>query len=250
MPSEEGNVSSQSSSGDTKRKVSIITEPVVERLGHDNLGFEQNKRKISQVSTTTLWLLLEGYFRWNLLSPTLCKQSHSNRIIPRKDRREGKVTCTTTTLTPRPSTAVSALLEKKKCFRRSVSCNPIPIALQILDRYNGEAGGRAKKQSFSEALEKIERDYDNSRLEQSWIYSLCMRCRVEYTTPSWEPPGWQKVCPYPLCPSYRQFARILSIILIGMVVVITERWSLNRYVHVFCSPCRCTTMDNGVCHHR
>lgn len=52
-------------------------------------------------------------------------------------------------------------------------------------------------------------------LEQSWIYALCMRCRVEYNTPSWEPPGWQRVCPFPLCPSYRQFANILSIFLIG-----------------------------------
>lgn len=52
-------------------------------------------------------------------------------------------------------------------------------------------------------------------LEQSWIYALCMRCRVEYNTPSWEPPHWQRVCPFPLCPSYRQFANILSIFLIG-----------------------------------
>lgn len=55
----------------------------------------------------------------------------------------------------------------------------------------------------------------NGNLETSWIYALCMRCRVEYNTPSWEPPHWQKVCPYPLCPSFRQFARIVSIILIG-----------------------------------
>ncbi|XP_040159562.1 sodium/hydrogen exchanger 9B2 isoform X1 [Anopheles arabiensis] len=165
MPSEEGNVSSQSSSGDTKRKVSIITEPVVERLGHDNLGFEQNKRKISQ-------------------------QSHHSEEGPAR--------------------------RKSNLHNNNFDTSSIHS-----DRYNGEAGGRAKKQSFSEALEKIERDYDNSRLEQSWIYSLCMRCRVEYTTPSWEPPGWQKVCPYPLCPSYRQFARILSIILIGVLLWIT-----------------------------
>lgn len=34
-------------------------------------------------------------------------------------------------------------------------------------------------------------------------------------TPSWEPKHWGKVCPYPLCPSYRQVARLISIILIG-----------------------------------
>lgn len=52
-------------------------------------------------------------------------------------------------------------------------------------------------------------------IHESWIFALCMRCRVEYNTPSWEPPHWQKVCPFPLCPSYRQFANVLSIILIG-----------------------------------
>lgn len=56
---------------------------------------------------------------------------------------------------------------------------------------------------------------DKNNPEQSWIYALCMRCRVEYNTPSWEPPHWQKICPYPLCPSFRQFANILAIILIG-----------------------------------
>ncbi len=27
--------------------------------------------------------------------------------------------------------------------------------------------------------------------------------------------GWSKICPYPLCPTYRQVARMVSIILIG-----------------------------------
>lgn len=38
-------------SNEPKRRVSIITDPVMEsRMGHDNLGFEPNsKRKISQV---------------------------------------------------------------------------------------------------------------------------------------------------------------------------------------------------------
>lgn len=58
-------------------------------------------------------------------------------------------------------------------------------------------------------------DEDRDKLQHSWIYSCCMRCRVPYDASSWEPPGWQRVCPYPLCPSYRQFSRLLSIILIG-----------------------------------
>ncbi|XP_070504351.1 sodium/hydrogen exchanger 9B2 isoform X2 [Chironomus tepperi] len=60
-----------------------------------------------------------------------------------------------------------------------------------------------------------------NQLEHSWIYALCMRCRVQYSTPSWQPKGWEKVCPYPLCPSYRQFARLVSITLIGVLIYAT-----------------------------
>lgn len=42
-----------------------------------------------------------------------------------------------------------------------------------------------------------------------------MKCRTTDTAPSWEPPLWQKVCPYPFFPSYRQFANILALVLIG-----------------------------------
>jgi hypothetical protein len=28
---------------------------------------------------------------------------------------------------------------------------------------------------------------------------------------------WQRLCPYPFCPTYRQFARILSLLLIGLL---------------------------------
>lgn len=46
-------------SNEPKRRVSIITDPVMEsRMGHDNLGFEPNtKRKISQVR----FRLISGY---------------------------------------------------------------------------------------------------------------------------------------------------------------------------------------------
>lgn len=57
-----------------------------------------------------------------------------------------------------------------------------------------------------------------SHLEESWIYTFCLRCRGDENRPSWEPPYWQKVCPYPLCPSFRQFSRILSLILIGILI--------------------------------
>lgn len=52
-------------------------------------------------------------------------------------------------------------------------------------------------------------------IEDSWIYTFCIKCRGKDTTPSWEPPMWQKFCPFPLCPTFRQFARLWCIIIIG-----------------------------------
>lgn len=160
-------------SNEPKRRVSIITDPVMEnRMGHDNFGFEPNaKRKISQ-------------------------QSHHSE--------EGPVR--------RKSNLHNANLD-------SSSVNSFD------QRTNGDVN-RSKKHSFSETIAKLNQSIDqeesqHAHLEQSWIYALCMRCRVEYSTPSWEPPGWQKVCPYPLCPSFRQFARILSIVLIGILLWVT-----------------------------
>ncbi|XP_055714049.1 sodium/hydrogen exchanger 9B2 isoform X2 [Phlebotomus papatasi] len=84
---------------------------------------------------------------------------------------------------------------------------------------NGDA--RHKKHSISDSHYSRSHAYDENNLEHSWIYSLCMRCRVTYNTPSWEPPHWQKICPYPLCPSYRQFANLLSLVLIGVLIWVT-----------------------------
>ncbi|XP_055638910.1 sodium/hydrogen exchanger 9B2 isoform X3 [Toxorhynchites rutilus septentrionalis] len=159
-------------SNEPKRRVSIITDPVMEsKLGHDNFGFDiHSKRKISQQS------------HYSEEGPVRRKSNLHNANMD--------------------STAVNSYDQ----------------------RVNGDVN-RSKKHSFSESFAKISQDHESSQqngyLEQSWIYSLCMRCRVEYSTPSWEPPGWQKVCPYPLCPSYRQFARIISIILIGVLIWIT-----------------------------
>ncbi|XP_055589176.1 sodium/hydrogen exchanger 9B2 isoform X1 [Uranotaenia lowii] len=164
MPGEDGVVSNE-----PKRRVSIITEPISEaRVGHDNFGFEPNKRKISQ---------------------------HSHHSEEGPVRRKSNLH----------------------------NANADSSNNKSLDQRNGEV--RSKKPSFSDAFAKINQEYENAQqnahLEQSWIYALCMRCREEYTTPSWEPPGWQRICPYPLCPPYRQIARIISIILIGVLLWIT-----------------------------
>lgn len=38
-----------------------------------------------------------------------------------------------------------------------------------------------------------------------------MKCRAEEELPSWKPPIWDRLCPYPFCLSYRQFSRIITL---------------------------------------
>lgn len=52
-------------------------------------------------------------------------------------------------------------------------------------------------------------------VENSWIYNFCLNCRGEEPFEAWEPPFWQKICPYPLCPSFRTFSRLVSLTAIG-----------------------------------
>nr|XP_012141817.1 PREDICTED: uncharacterized protein LOC100876541 isoform X2 [Megachile rotundata] len=52
----------------------------------------------------------------------------------------------------------------------------------------------------------------------SWLYLFCARCHGRDDTPSWEPPGWRKACPHPFCPSYRKFARVLCLFLLGLLL--------------------------------
>ncbi|CAD7085885.1 unnamed protein product [Hermetia illucens] len=166
-----------------KRRVSIVSDPVGDaRLGYDNLGFEPNsRRKISQASI------------------------HSHSEIGPTRRKSILVNST-----PAPDA------ESIHSHLSTTSCDP---------RLNGKPlnGGLTALESVYDKLQKTTNSQANSNanLEQSWIYMLCMRCRVEYNTPSWEPPYWQTICPYPLCPSYRQFARIISLFLIGILIWIS-----------------------------
>lgn len=68
---------------------------------------------------------------------------------------------------------------------------------------------------------------EEKKESHSWLYSLCMRCRVTYETESWEPRGWATVCPFPYCPPYRQFARLFSLILFGKYLVFISRSVFN-----------------------
>ncbi|XP_066256876.1 sodium/hydrogen exchanger 9B2-like [Euwallacea similis] len=51
---------------------------------------------------------------------------------------------------------------------------------------------------------------------RSWWYLFCLKCRSKEIHPSWQPKIWPKICPYPFCPTYRQFSRILSLTIIGI----------------------------------
>uniref|UniRef100_A0A8D8ZRS9 Mitochondrial sodium/hydrogen exchanger 9B2 n=1 Tax=Cacopsylla melanoneura TaxID=428564 RepID=A0A8D8ZRS9_9HEMI len=57
-----------------------------------------------------------------------------------------------------------------------------------------------------------------SQIERSWWYGLCIKCRQKEVGPGWEPNCWPKVCPHPFCPSYRHVARVFSLLIIGLLV--------------------------------
>ncbi|CAH0557631.1 unnamed protein product [Brassicogethes aeneus] len=81
---------------------------------------------------------------------------------------------------------------------------------------NGDA--RIKKHSVSDSLHSKTRfsDIDDDDDDWSWWYSFCVKCRAKESHPSWAPPLWGKACPYPFCPTYRQFSRIIALALIGI----------------------------------
>ena len=81
-----------------------------------------------------------------------------------------------------------------------------------LDRHRPSS----RAQSFcSEKSRKVEED---AALVNSWWYIFCAKCRQKESSKSWEPTHWQKVCPYPFCPSYRHFARLLALVLVGFLL--------------------------------
>ncbi|XP_049855508.1 sodium/hydrogen exchanger 9B2-like [Schistocerca gregaria] len=57
-------------------------------------------------------------------------------------------------------------------------------------------------------------DYLFEDLEKSWWLSLLRRCHQPEAPPSWQPGFWPRLCPPPLCPSYRRVARLLALAII------------------------------------
>ncbi|KAG6446271.1 sodium/hydrogen exchanger 9B2 isoform X3 [Manduca sexta] len=87
----------------------------------------------------------------------------------------------------------------------------------------GHIEGRFKKYSTTSSVySKKALSQQSEHIERSWWYACCAKCHQEDSgIASWEPPHWQKLCPYPLCPSYRTFAQNVAILLIGLLVWVT-----------------------------
>ncbi|XP_015186958.1 PREDICTED: mitochondrial sodium/hydrogen exchanger 9B2-like, partial [Polistes dominula] len=83
---------------------------------------------------------------------------------------------------------------------------------------NGRVNGNRKKSAYSMTSSIRDKIEYSEELERSWLYLFCARCHGNDDTPSWEPPGWRKACPQPFCPSYRKFARILCLFLLGLLI--------------------------------
>ncbi|XP_043494807.1 sodium/hydrogen exchanger 9B2-like [Polistes fuscatus] len=83
---------------------------------------------------------------------------------------------------------------------------------------NGRVNDNRKKSAFSMTSSIRDKIEYSEELERSWLYLFCARCHGRDDTPSWEPPGWKKACPQPFCPSYRKFARILCLFLLGLLI--------------------------------
>lgn len=79
---------------------------------------------------------------------------------------------------------------------------------------NGDT--KTKKHSVTESVYSRTRNPEED--DRSWWYTFCLKCRsTDEGLPSWQPHIWPKLCPHPFCPTYRQFTRIISIGLIGIL---------------------------------
>ncbi|KAF5289025.1 hypothetical protein FQA39_LY03904 [Lamprigera yunnana] len=92
---------------------------------------------------------------------------------------------------------------------------PHPSLQEVTKHINGDT--RSKKLSVSDSMQerrKLSSVQQNDN--RSWWFTFCIKCRKKDSNPSWEPPLWPRLCPYPFCPTYRQFSRIIGIAFIGM----------------------------------
>ncbi|KAL0273602.1 UNVERIFIED_CONTAM: hypothetical protein PYX00_006235 [Menopon gallinae] len=72
--------------------------------------------------------------------------------------------------------------------------------------------------SRSNSCPSEKRQNEDDAIVNSWWYLLCLKCRQKEAQSAWEPPHWQRFCPYPYFPSYRQFARLVALVLVGLLL--------------------------------
>ncbi|XP_067004153.2 sodium/hydrogen exchanger 9B2 isoform X2 [Anabrus simplex] len=104
--------------------------------------------------------------------------------------------------------------------RKSILHNPDTVSMGSHHENGKPAFGDAvpmKKYSMTESVSEKPKYVPKSEVDKSWWFIFCRKCRQEETTNSWQPPLWQRLCPYPFCPSYRQFARLLALLLVGLL---------------------------------
>ncbi|XP_012215331.1 sodium/hydrogen exchanger 9B2 isoform X1 [Linepithema humile] len=87
-----------------------------------------------------------------------------------------------------------------------------------VDLENGRINGNRKKSAYSLSSSIRDKIEYSEELERSWLYLFCARCHGRDDTPSWEPPGWRRACPQPFCPTYRKFARVVCLFLLGLLL--------------------------------
>ncbi|KAL0105705.1 hypothetical protein PUN28_015873 [Cardiocondyla obscurior] len=74
------------------------------------------------------------------------------------------------------------------------------------------------QEAYDFVVRNLIRDASRDLGGRSWLYLFCARCHGRDDTPSWEPPGWRRACPQPFCPTYRKFARVLCLCLLGLLL--------------------------------
>lgn len=120
--------------------------------------------------------------------------------------------------------ATSANAEIGPVRKKSILHNAQAYAVESANTPSNEFGkhangdARIKKHSVTESVQSKTRfsDVAGDDDDRSWWYSFCARCRQKESHPSWQPNLWPRMCPYPFCPTYRQFSRIVAVTFIGI----------------------------------
>ncbi|XP_017786127.1 PREDICTED: mitochondrial sodium/hydrogen exchanger 9B2 isoform X2 [Nicrophorus vespilloides] len=172
-------VSQQPATQPNSRKVSIVTHDGSTLHGHDNLGFESPRSR--KVSSASEHAEMGPVRKKSILHNAHAFESQGNNLNNCAKYANG-----------------DARIKKH-------SVHSVTDSMHSRTR-------------FSDVAEDEDQRIPCCGLMASWWYTFCIKCRSnEPPHPSWQPPMWNKLCPYPFCPTYRQFSRIIALCLIGIL---------------------------------